>query len=107
MEDKQYIQQLLEVAGKYEIDKYRDVNKDSYTAFEGTPKKHPHDNNVLILFTSPFSEDKKFYEFTMESIGTIEDLGTVSSTDGQNVNKIRVWVKKGVPALKSEPFIVK
>lgn len=107
MKDLQSVIKLIETSKGYEIDKYREVNLNkTHSPFEGTPKKHPNDKNVLILVTSPFTEHKEFYEFSIESIGNIEELGTITSENGNSAYKIRVWVKKGMPALKTEPFII-
>jgi inorganic pyrophosphatase len=95
MEDKKYISKLIEMQQGFDIDKYRDINiKDSHTPFEGTPRKHPYDNSYLILFTDPFSHNKCYYEFSINSIGTIEEIGTISSEDGRNTYKVRLWIKK-------------
>lgn len=69
-------------------------------------KKHPHDDKILILMAEPFSKNKEFYEFTVDSIGQIEEIGTITNQDGESALQIRVWVKKGTPAIKSKPFIV-
>ncbi|MCP4129822.1 MAG: hypothetical protein GY754_02280 [bacterium] len=107
MEEKKYVQKLLNMSDQFDIGRYRDLNiKETHTSFEGAPKKHPSDENVLILLTSPFSKNHKFFEFAINSIGAIEDLGTISAEDGQSSPKIRVWIKKGMPALVTEPFIV-
>jgi hypothetical protein len=108
MEDRKYMKRLLDISRGYQIDKYRELNLEkTHKAFEGTPKKHPHDENVLILLTDPFSNFNRYYEFSLESIGHVEDLGTISSETGKSTHRIRVWVKKGMPAIKSTPFIVK
>ena len=108
MEEIKYVRKLIEQKEGHGVDKIRDINHDKkYKAFEGIPKKHPTDSKVLILFTAPFSNDDTFYEFTIDSIGNIEELGTISSPEGQSAYKIRVWAKKGMPALKSTPFIIK
>lgn len=107
MEEFQYIKKLIESGKNYEIDLPRNIHfEDTYASFEGIPRKHPTDTKVLVLFTSPFSEDRSFYEFSVDSIGRIEELGTITAPDGQSAYTIRVWVKKGMPALQSKPFIV-
>jgi hypothetical protein len=107
MNDKNYIQKLLSNSKYYQIDKYRKTDfKKTHKPFEGTPQKHPHDDKILILVTDPFAKFNEYYEFSLESIGHVEDLGTISSETGHSVTKIRVWVKKGMPAIKSKPFIV-
>jgi len=78
----------------------------SFAAFEGIPKKHPSDTKVLVLFTSPFSTERTFYEFPVDSIGRIEELGTITSSNGVSAYTIRVWVKKGMHALRATSFII-
>jgi hypothetical protein len=108
MEEKKYLQKLLEIGTHHNIDKKTRINiNETHVAFEGYPKKHPSDKNVLILLKSPFSENKKFYEFSIDTIGHVEDLGKVADENGESANKIRVWVEKGMPAILSESFIVK
>lgn len=107
MEETAFIAQLVEQKSNYDIDIYRDINfRENHIPFDGTPKKHPHDMNYLILLSDPFSKNNSFYEFSLNSIGIIEDMGTIISEDGRSANKIRIWVKKGMTALKSEPFMV-
>ncbi len=107
MNEIQYVKKLLELSKSYEIEKSGHINLNkTHTPFEGTPKKHPTDDNILILLTSPFTNNKKFYEFPINSIGSIEDMGTVTSESGETAYKIKVWVKKGMPGLLAEPFIV-
>jgi hypothetical protein len=108
MDDLNYIRTLLEKSGSFDIDIYKDINlKKSHAPYEGTPKKHPTDKNILILLTNPFSKRSQFYEFSLESIGNIEDLGTITSEEGESAYMVRVWIKRGLTALKTEPFIVK
>ena len=108
MDERKYVQKLLEISKKYELQKENGFSyDDTHAPFIGTPKKHPKDDNILILLTSPFSNDKKFYEFPLNSIGNVEDLGIITSSDGRTATKIKVWVKKGMPGLMAQPFIVK
>ncbi len=107
MEDKQLVRKLLQISKKYDIDKYKNINiNETHAIFEGTPQKHSNDENLLILLPDPFSELKEFYEFSIDSIGNIEELGSISSEDGETVYRVRLWVKKGDLAIKSEPFII-
>ena len=108
MEEKIYLQKLLEMKSGYEVDIYRDINfKNEHLSFEGTPKKHPYDSSYLVLLSDPFAKNNHFYEFSLNSIGTIEDMGTITSEDGKSANRVRVWVRKGMTALRTEPFTVK
>ncbi len=104
-----YIKRLIEKSHRqFDIEKYRedDISK-MHRIFEGTPKKHPHDNSLMILLTDPFSKNKEFYEFTVDSIGHMEEIGTVTNAPGESAMKVRIWIKKGTPAIKAKPFIVR
>jgi len=108
MQDIHTVRKLLEGGKNYQVDTLRDINlREFCTPFEGIPKKHPGDKNVLILLTNPFTDKKDFYEFSLESIINVEELETMTTEKGESLCKIRIWVKKGVPALKTVPFIVK
>ncbi len=59
-----------------------------------------------MLITNPFDENKQFYEFYMDSISAIEEIGTISSENCKSAYQIRIWVRKGTMAIRSETFIV-
>lgn len=106
MEEIKYVQKLLEVSSKFNIDKLRNINyNEIYFPFEGSPKRHPANDNILILISNPFDINKLFYEFHLDTISAIEEIGTYSS-ENSSFYKVRVWVKKGSVAVKSETFIV-
>jgi hypothetical protein len=107
MDDIKYVQKLLDISKNYNIDRLRNVNyAEEYQPFEGSPKRHPTNENIIILISNPFEEDKKFFEFHLDTISAMEEIGTVTSNDNTSVYQIRVWVKKGTMAVKSETFIV-
>ncbi len=94
-------------SGSYELTTIsRDNLSLHHASFEGAPQKHPYNDGILVLIMDPFTPNKKIYEFSIESIGFIEEIGTITSDKGKSALKIRVWVKKGQPAVLSEPFIV-
>jgi len=104
-----YIKRLLEKSHKqFALEKYRDIDiSKTHRLFEGTPKKHPHDDSLMILLMDPFSKKRDFYEFTVDSIGHIEEIGTITNEEGESALKVRIWIKKGTPAIKAKPFIVR
>lgn len=105
--DENYVQKLLEISKSSNIDKIRNINfRDEFIPFEGSPKRHPTNENILILISNPFEEDKKFYEFHLDTISAVEEIGTVTSGDNKSAYRIRIWVKKGTMAVKSETFLV-
>jgi len=107
MEEQIKLLNLLKENDKTAIDKYRNIHFfENHVAFVGTPKKHQYDKSKIILLSDPFSDKKIFYEFSIDAIYLVEELGTISSQDGKNALQIRIWVKKGTVALKYEPFII-
>lgn len=107
MDEKKYVQKLLEISNNYNIDKLRNVNYSKDCApFEGSPKRHPTNENILILIANPFDENKRFFEFHLDTICAVEEIGTLTADDNKSAYQIRVWVKKGTMAVKSETFIV-
>jgi len=107
MEEKRYVQKLLEINEHFTIDRKRNIDlKEDFIPFTGSPKKHPSNENILMLITNPFDENKQFYEFYMDTISAIEEIGTISSENCKSVYQIRIWVKKGTMAIRSETFIV-
>jgi hypothetical protein len=107
--DERYIKKLQEKSHKrFALEKYResDINS-THRSFEGTPKKNPRDTTIMILLPDAFKKNKEFYEFTIDSIGQIEEIGTITNRDGQSALRVRVWIKKGVPAIKAKSFIVR
>ena len=102
------IQKLLAMGKQYEIDKKSDINiNENHAPFEGFPRTRTSDKGVILLFSDPFSIENKFYEFSADTIGKIDDLGQVANESGQMVNRVRLWVKKGAPAIVSESFVIK
>ena len=107
MEERIYIQKLLEISEQLSIDKMRNVDlREDLIPFVGSPKKHPSNENILMLITNPFDENKQFYEFYMDTISAIEEIGTIASENCKSVYQIRIWVRKGTMAIRSETFIV-
>ncbi len=93
---------------EFAVERYRDADaQKKYRVYTGTPKKRPNDDKILILLTDPFSKNNEFYEFTVDSIANIEEIGTITNQDGESAIQVRIWVKKGMPAIKAKPFIVR
>ncbi len=107
MDEQIKLLNLLKENDKTAIDRYRNINFfENHVAFVGTPKKHQYDKSKIILLSDPFTDKKIFYEFSIDTIELVEELGTISSQDGKNALQIRIWVKKGTVAVKYEPFII-
>jgi inorganic pyrophosphatase len=104
-----YIRHLIEISKKrYDIEKYHGSDiRYTHRDFEGTPKKHPYDDDLMILLSDPFSTEKDYLELSVESIGKIDEIETITDTNGHSAMRVRVWIRKGTPAIRSKPFIVR
>jgi hypothetical protein len=102
------IEKFLEKAKRLEVDTFRrlpDLRR-HHVPFTGTPRKHPHDDDKIILIVDPFSTQTFFYEFNTQDVQGVEVLPSLVNMEGESVTMVRVWVKKGSLALKTTPFVV-
>jgi hypothetical protein len=102
---------LLQRTEKLEIEAYekpKDLNSllKSHVAFTGSPQKHPHNSNKVILISDPFSTSAFYYEFIKENISYFEELPNLVDPNGETVTMGRIWVKKGSLGIRCTPFIV-
>ncbi|MBN2545556.1 MAG: hypothetical protein JXB50_07155 [Spirochaetes bacterium] len=88
---------------KYDSIKYSEKNSIS---FSGSPIQHPYDNEKFILICDPISDHTEFLEFSKTDVVKIEDLTSITTSKGESIRLIKVWIKEGVVALKYQPFIV-
>ena len=105
------IRHLLQITASKEIQKYNaSVDREElfarFVSFSGAPRKHPHDPGRILLVTDPFSLHTSFYEFESDDIAYAEELNTIVTPDGETVNMVRIWVRKGSIGLHCTPFIV-
>ena len=101
----------LQKAGKFEIQPYRrkvDQHRlaESHIAYSGSPFKHPDNPDKVILLADPFSQNTFYYEFNKEDITLAEDLPSIVNLDDETLTMVRLWVKKGVLAVRCTPFRV-
>ena len=105
----QFIKQLIEKTKRaFPVERYREIDINfTHRMYEGVARKHQADSKIIILMKDPFAKNKEFYEFTVDSIGRMEEIDTITNENGESAMKVRVWIKKGMPAIKARPFIVK
>jgi hypothetical protein len=99
----------LEAVGKRELQTYRKssrVDLKTHIPFSGSPKKHPHDPEWIILISDPFTAGTFYYEFRVQDIGFAEELAGIITIDGETVPMVRIWVKKRSVAIQCNPFLV-
>ena len=102
------IKKILKKTVKFEIEAYKkfpDVTV-NHVAFTGSPQKHPLDKNKVILIVDPFSTQTFYYEFNTADVEGIEELPSLVTMEGESVNMVRLWVRKGSIGVKSVPFVV-
>ncbi|RKX77589.1 MAG: hypothetical protein DRP87_08715 [Spirochaetes bacterium] len=102
------VNNYLDTLPLFEIELY-DVHKGlkkDCVAFTGTPRKHPYDNEKMILILDPFSSDTIFFEFKIEDIADVEYMPSIATESGKSLKMVKIWVKKGSLGIKYEPFEV-
>ena len=102
------IRKYLDTQPFHDIAKYESkVNLGSEAiAFIAAPRKHPYDEEKVLLIQDPFGANTTFYEFRMEDILQMDDMPSVGTDSGTNIKMARFWVKKGSLGLRYEPFEV-
>jgi hypothetical protein len=102
------IRNYLSTGPLNEIVKYSTVADyaKGHVSFSGAPRKHPYDNEKIILILDPFSAHTLFYEFRIADIAHVDELPQIVSEGGESLKMVRIWVKKGSFGVRYEPFVV-
>lgn len=74
--------------------------------FIGAPRKHPYDDEKLLLIVDAFTSNTIFYEFRLNDIMHVEEETGLATDAGENLLMARIWVKRGALGLRYEPFEV-
>jgi hypothetical protein len=101
----------LQKASTFEIEKYStptDIGSLSKThiPYTGSPQKHPHDPQQILLVPDPYSNASPYLEFCRDDITHVEKLASLVNLEGETVSMARIWVKKGSLAIQCTPFVV-
>lgn len=102
------IQKYLETQPLHDLTKYVshvDLDKEA-VPFVATPRKHPYDDDKILLIQDPFSANTSFYEFRTQDVLHVEDMPNIGTESGRNVKMVKVWIKKGSLGMRYEPFEV-
>ena len=100
---------FTDIKEKFEIQTYtrRDgVSRKDHLPYSGSPRKHPHDPDRIILVADPFTPNTFYYEFRVRDIGFAEELPSMTNMEGESVTMARIWVKKQSVGIRSTPFLV-
>jgi len=102
------IRKYLETQALHELIKYDPdpgIRKNSLS-FVGALRKHPYDNEKLLLITDPFSSDTEFYEFRIADVACYEEQPSIATDSGENLFMVKIWVQKGSFGIQYHPFEV-
>lgn len=107
MKPLHYLQETM----KFEVQTFRrpgGVNqlRQTHVSFSGSPRKHPHDGQKVILVVDPCSSNTFYYEFAREDIAFVEEQPNIVNDAEETVTVVRVWVRKGSIAVRCAPFRV-
>ncbi|MFZ7128026.1 MAG: inorganic pyrophosphatase Ppa [Desulfobacterales bacterium] len=80
--------------------------RETHVSFDGSPHKHPHDLEKVVLVADPFSTNTFYYEFLKSDISFAEELPSLISPDQAAATMVRIWVKKGSIGIRCTPFMV-
>ena len=100
---------FTEIKDKFEIQAYAkagNVDRKAHLPFSGSPRKHPHDPDRIILVADPFTPSTFYYEFRIKDIGFAEELPSITNMEGESVPMARIWVRKKSVGIRSTPFLV-
>ena len=94
--------------GQHQIEPYRGSQEklnQIAVQFTGSPRTSPAPDKILLL-SDPVSSQAFYYEFRTIDILYGEEAPSIANPDGSTISMVRLWVKKGVTALKIVPFHV-
>lgn len=105
------ISNILQQKENFEIQTYRKPRdmkgfRRQHIPFAGSPRKHPYEDENIILVGDPYTRMPFYYEFRKKDIAYVEELPNITSEDGETVTMVRVWVKKDAVGLRCTPFAV-
>jgi len=80
--------------------------KKTHVPFSGSPHRHPHDDDKIILITDPFSGNTTYYEFKIKDVDYYEELPNIVDVRGKALTMVRLWLKKFSIGVRCAPFLV-
>jgi hypothetical protein len=100
------IQNYLKGKPFLEIQRYKSTPPQDAVAYVGTPRKHPYEDDKLLLVGDPASDNPGVYEFLVGDIVAAEDLASPVMENGESYSKVRIWIRRGSMGMRHEPFEV-
>ena len=107
MKPLHYLQETM----KFEVQTFRQPGgisqlRHTHVSFSGSPRKHPHDDQKVIIVVDPYSTNTFYYELNRDDIAFVEELPNIVNDADETVTVVRVWVRKGSIAVRCTPFRV-
>jgi len=85
-----------------------DINqlKKTHLPFSGSLGQHPYDASKIILLSDPYTNSPLYYEFLREDVGLVEKLPNIINSEGEDVDMVLLWIKRGRVGIRCAPFLV-
>lgn len=74
-------------------------------AFEGALRLH-YNPGLVMLLLNPLEPNSTLFEFRVQDIVHAEQLANLSRENGVTVERVRLWIRKGSPAVRMQPLRV-
>jgi hypothetical protein len=74
--------------------------------FTGSPRKHPYDQDKMLLIIDPSGDFTHFYEFMISDIHYYEAQASIVTGDGRTIPMAKIWIPKGRLGIEYRPFEV-
>lgn len=100
------ISTYLETAPLFELEKYRNAAHKDAVAFVGSPRKHPYEDDKLILILDPRLDTPVILEFRVSDIAAAEEQPSAVTKDGAGINLVKLWIRRGAFGVAHHPFEV-
>lgn len=89
-----------------ELFSYNKKETSGSIAFTGIARKHPYDNSKLVLVSNEGGDEGVMYEFRITDVVHAEPLPHMMTAEGSGYKVVRLWIRKGITAVKLQPFTV-
>lgn len=109
MSDKTSIEQMLAEVPCFELQPVFVSEQEfsrTHSVYSGLPRRHSVDEKRMVLVTGLESGTGIIYEFFLKDIDRWESVENMMTAEGQALPLVRIWVKHGAFAMRSEPFVV-
>jgi len=102
------VREYLETYPLHPLTLYGNENahKSDGIPFIGTVRKHPYDHDKVLLVSFRNGSRSSFYEFKLGDILHAESRPQIVAEDGESLEQMEIWVKKGAFGIVMKPFVV-